>query len=114
MTAVSQASEPVALRRAFRLALLGYALVLATAAVFLWGTWHANKPHEVQGESIFWTLLVVDGLLGLIVLAQLVSAWRVRGSTSFRPANVVRLVVAAAYASLVLTFLGRLGWGFIA
>ena len=113
MTATTHGPGSVAIRRAFRVALLGYALVLVTVAVFVWGTWSANKPHEVRGEAVFWTMLTVAGLLGLVVLALLVSAWRARASTPMRAGNVIPLVVACAYASLVLTFLVRIGWSFV-
>jgi hypothetical protein len=113
VSAAAHGPGSVAIRRAFRVALLGYALVLATAGVFVWGTWSANKPHEVRGEAVFWTMLTVAGLLGLVVMALLVSAWRARASTPMRASNVIPLVVACAYASLVVTFLARIGWAFV-
>ncbi len=102
-----------ALVRAGKLAGLGFALIGAAMATFLIGTWGANRPHEVSGEALFFTLLAVIAALCPVVLFLMASGWRNRGANPLQAVHYWSIAVALLYSGVVLTFFGRLGWAWI-
>ena len=105
--------QTAAIWRAGKLALLGYALVLASAATVIIGTWGANRPHEVRGQVPFAMLLAAHGLVAVLVLTSLFKVWRTRASRLLRPIHLLPGLVAVTYAGLVLFYFAALARGLV-
>lgn len=102
-----------AIWRAGKWAVLGYVLIVANVVTVILGTATANRPHEVKGETFFFILIWAHVVVCLLVLLALLSAWRARGSKTFRAIHLLPLILAVGYACLVLAFFGRIGWSWI-
>ncbi len=93
--------------------MIGFLLVGASVATVIIGSWHANRPHEVRGEWVFFTLLAMHAVLCLLVLLALRTAWRTRREAGFRAIHALPLVLAIGYAVTALWFFGLIVLGFL-
>ena len=99
--------------RAGQLGALGFLLIAAGVATVVWGSWYANRPHELRGEALFNFLLGAHGLVCLLVLTRLFAAWRARESRACRAILLLPVLVAAGYSLLALSYFARLAWALV-